>query len=320
MLFFGLFGQGDGDQLHLVELVLAQHAARIAARRPCLGPEAGRPGGDPPGELPLLQQLPGGQAGERHLRRRDEPAVVGGAEEVLAELRQLTGPVERLAAHKVGRNDLLIAVLFRVQVDHELRQRPVQARQGALQDREARARHAACRLELKAAKGLAELEMLLYLEGEGLRLAPAAHFLVRALVGADGNVGVGQVRDAREQVFQRLPRFRLLLLQFAETAFQAGHLGDLGLGILTGAFLLADPLGGVVALCLQFLQLRDGGAARLVERDDLRGQGLGAPVAQGLVEGVGIFANPLEIKHGSSFGRPRLMKEGSCRSGDLPRL
>ena len=98
----GLLGRGDRDQLDLVELVLADHAARVLAGGARLGAEARRPGGEAQRQRLLVEDLVAHQVGERHLGGRDQPAAVVGVEQVLGELRQLAGAVGGLVAHQSG--------------------------------------------------------------------------------------------------------------------------------------------------------------------------------------------------------------------------
>ena len=72
------------------------------------------------------------QVGQRHLGGGDQPAAVGGVEQVLGELRQLAGAEHRLVAHQQRRRDLGVAVLLGLDVEHELAERPLQPRQLAL--------------------------------------------------------------------------------------------------------------------------------------------------------------------------------------------
>ena len=96
-------GRGDADQLDLVELVLADHAARVLAGGARLGAEAGRAGGEAQRQLLLVEDLVVHEVGERHLGGRDQPEAVVGAEQVLGELRQLAGAERRVVAHQERR-------------------------------------------------------------------------------------------------------------------------------------------------------------------------------------------------------------------------
>ena len=69
-------GRGVGEELHLVELVHTEQAAGVAPGRTRLAPVAGRRRGEPQRQLGLLEDLAAVHAGQRHLRRRDQPEVV----------------------------------------------------------------------------------------------------------------------------------------------------------------------------------------------------------------------------------------------------
>ena len=73
MFVAALLGRGDGDKLHLVELVLAQHAARIASGRAGLGAEAGRERGEAEGKLFLGEDGFADEIGERNFGGGNEP-------------------------------------------------------------------------------------------------------------------------------------------------------------------------------------------------------------------------------------------------------
>ena len=116
------------------------------------------------------------------------------------EFRQLRRAEHGLVAHEERRVDLGVAVLGRVQVEHELRQRPLQPRQRALQHNEARAGEFRGGLEIHQAERLADLEMLLRLEGELLWRADFAQLDIGLLVSADRHVPRGKVRNGGEQI------------------------------------------------------------------------------------------------------------------------
>ena len=75
MLFRRLLRRGDGDELDLVELMLADHAAGVFAGGAGLGAEAWRAGGDADGELGLVDDVFADEIGERHFGGGDEPSV-----------------------------------------------------------------------------------------------------------------------------------------------------------------------------------------------------------------------------------------------------
>ena len=92
-LLVGAFGKGDRNQLDLVELVLAQHPSGVLAGRTGLGAEAGGERRHPHRQVLGREDLAGRQVGQRHLGGGDQPQPLGGAEQVLAELRKLAGAV-----------------------------------------------------------------------------------------------------------------------------------------------------------------------------------------------------------------------------------
>ena len=68
-----LFGRRDRDQLDLPELVLADHAARVAPRRSRLGAEADGAGGEAQRQSLLVDDALAHEIGQRHFGGRDEP-------------------------------------------------------------------------------------------------------------------------------------------------------------------------------------------------------------------------------------------------------
>ena len=116
-----------------------------------------------------------------------EALLAAHREQVLLELRQLPGADERAALHQVRHVDFGVAVLARVQVEHELCQRAVQTRDlRAHAPRSAPRRCAPRPSKSSAAQVLAQVDVIARLEGEAARLAPAAHLEVGALVPPSG--------------------------------------------------------------------------------------------------------------------------------------
>src|SRR3546814_11250532 len=61
------------------------------------------------------------------LRRRDKPAPIRGAEQIVGEFGKLPSADQAFIADQQWRIDLFIAILRRLPVKHELRQRAMQA-------------------------------------------------------------------------------------------------------------------------------------------------------------------------------------------------
>ena len=233
------------------------------------------------------------------------PALLRG-KQVALELGQLAGALERIGVDGIGHIALGVAMLLRLHVQHELRQRPVQARQRPLHDREARARELDAHVKVQAQRR-ADIDMVLGLKGKNGRRAPAAHLDVVGFAGAHGHAFVWQVGHRQQQALQ----LGLDLLQARSGLLQLGfgrcHLGLGGLGtvLVALAHQHADLLGQLVALRLQFfgagLQRLAFGFQRLegghVQKRLWVFAGLQA------FDGAGqVFAEKKDVKHGAILG------------------
>ncbi len=76
MLVPPLLGRGDGDELDLGELVLADHAAGILARRAGFGAKARRERGEAQRQRVLVEDQFAHEIGQRHFGGGDEPEVL----------------------------------------------------------------------------------------------------------------------------------------------------------------------------------------------------------------------------------------------------
>ena len=73
VLLCRLLGRGDGDELDLGELMLADHAAGVFAGGAGLGAEARRAGGDAYGKLRLVGDVLAHEIGQRNFGGGNEP-------------------------------------------------------------------------------------------------------------------------------------------------------------------------------------------------------------------------------------------------------
>ena len=335
MLVGGFLGRRDRDQLDLVELVLAQHAAGVAPRRPGLGPEAGRQRGEAQGQFLLAEDRLADEVGQRHLGGGDEPEFLGTSarrillglvalcragpdglrgvqpledgELVVLELRQLRRAEHGRIAHQDRRRHLQIPVLLRVQVEHELAQRPLQPGELALQHHEARAGQLGRRLEIHQPGSLAELEMLPAL-GEPLarRGVAAVDWTLPCSSAPVRHVGLRQVRDRGEPVGQGLVGRVLRRLQGRLGGFQRRDLVHQrgGPGLVLGLLGAADLLGQRVAPLLVRLRGRDRRLPRLVEGGQRGRERREAAAGEVAVEGVRVLPDGADVVHriGSGIG------------------
>src|SRR3954470_21047683 len=114
-------GRGVAYELHLVELVGAQNAAGVLARRSRLTTKAGRVRDESLREHLGVEDLVAIEIRDRHLGGGNEEEIlalhrVG----IVLELRELTGTRHRGAIHNDGRPHLLVPMLAGVRVDEEV--------------------------------------------------------------------------------------------------------------------------------------------------------------------------------------------------------
>ena len=197
-------------------------------------------------------------------------------------------------------------------IQHELAQRPLQPRQPALEDHEARAAHAGGGLEIHQAKGLAEIGVVAGgLDGEGF--APAPDLDIPGLIGALRHVRRGQVWQAGQEVPQGLVRG---LLSFGVTGGLSLQDLDLcqeprGLGCIAGSLGLANPPGEVITPGLRRFGGGSGGADLLVQQQRLRRGSRPTLRRPGHLVKVGSVAKGSDVMHGgrvqglADFSSPR---------------
>ena len=308
-----LVGVHDLHHLDLVELVLADHAARIAAVAAGFGAEARCVGREFDRQVGLGHHHVAHKVGQWHFAGGDEVqgrvvrhglavlAALLGGEEVTLELRQLARALERVGVHGVGHVALGVAMLLRLHVQHELAQCAVQAGDGARHHGEARARELDAHVEVQAQR-CAHIHMVLHFEIELGGGSPAAHFHVAMLVAAHGHAFVRQVGHGHQHGQQ----LGLDLLQAGGGLFQlhlaCGHLGldSFGAFLVAPAHQHADLLGQLVALGLQLfgagLQRLALGLQRLESGDVQESLGLFAGF-QPRDGGVEVFAEEEDVKH-----------------------
>ena len=187
-----------------------------------------------------------------------------------------------------------------MRVGHKVDERTLQARALAAQHIEAALRQLHAALEVDDAQLGAKIPMRLRLEVELGRRAPTAHLGVLAFILADRRGLMRHVGHVHHELGKgRLGlvaagrRLRQLVVDLANAL-----LGGLGLVLLAFAHHLADRLRRRIALSGKLLFLRDGGAALLVKRQEALAIELEVARAHRLDDGIQVFANEFEIKHG----------------------
>src|SRR5215472_17711064 len=148
-----MLGPSELHQLDLLELVLADDSAHVAPIGPSLAAETRRVGAQRDGELIGVERLVAKQVRNGHLCRGREPKVVIlDLEQIFFELGQLTGPEKAGGIDQERWQNLGIAVLTSVHVQHEADQSALQPRPDTPIDRESRAGDLGCTLQVENMK------------------------------------------------------------------------------------------------------------------------------------------------------------------------
>ncbi len=121
-------------------------------------------------------------------------------EEIATKFRQLAGTVQRVLVNQVRHVVLDIAVLFGMQIDHELTQGAVQAGNLPLHYHKAGAGQLNRRGKVEAFSHLAQRDVIAYFKIKLTWLTPAAHFHVFAVVFTERHTVVRQVRQGQRDV------------------------------------------------------------------------------------------------------------------------
>ena len=264
---------------------MADHAAHVFAVGAGLGAEAGGGGGEGDAAFREVDGFVAEEVGERDFGGGDEPVVVVlelawdvgafvvGVKEVFGEFGEAAGAEEGAGVDEGGWEDLDVAVLAGVEVEHEVGKCAFEAGAGAKVDDEAGAGDFGGALEVENAEGLAEFPVGLGGKGEGAGFAPGFNELILVLGGAWGDVVGGEVGEGFEEGAE-------FGIGFGGSSFEGVCAGLEGGGLLadggrvgSGFFELAELLGEGVALSLEGFGLGDGGAAVGVEGGEVLEEG-----------------------------------------------
>ena len=158
------------------------------------------------------------QVGQRHFRRRDQRVVAAvslffqrtSMEQVAGEFRQLAGAIQGVLVYQVRDIVFAIAMLFSVQIQHELRQGAVQTGQLAFHHHEARTGELNGGGKIQPAVHFTQRHVIAHVKIELARRAPAADFNVVVFVTANRHVIVRNIRDRQRDIADfRQQRFKL---------------------------------------------------------------------------------------------------------------
>src|SRR5262249_4210148 len=185
-----------------------------------------------------------------------------GLEELLLEFGELPDPEHRRPADQMGHPDLGIAVLARVEVEHEGRECSFQARGRSPEHREARFRDLGGPLEIEEAERFADFVMGLRREGKLSRLPPLSDLGIVLAAGADWHRWMRQVRKLQEEVLDLLVDRLDVTVQRLDAIADLAHARLLGRRVLPPALGLPDGLRGAIPQRLEILGLLEETTAR----------------------------------------------------------
>ncbi len=159
-----------------------------------------RVGAQRDGKLVGIQRLVAKQIGDRHFGGGREPEIVIlDLEQILLELGKLAGAEQAGGVDQERRQHLGVAVLARVDIQHEVDERPLQLRAHAPVDGKSRAGDFGGTLQVQDAQLRAQVPMRFGFEIELARLAPAADFDVVLGALADRHRFVRNIGNAGQQ-------------------------------------------------------------------------------------------------------------------------
>ena len=203
-----------------------------------------------------------------------------------------------------------IRLLAGLHVQHELRQRPVQARQRAFHDGKARASEFGAQLKVQPQR-LADIHMVFGFKSQGCRgaaqasfRAPFTHLDIACFTNAQRHAVMRQIGNGQQQSLQ----VELNLVQTGAAGFQLGlkrtDLRHHRSGVFAFGLKLADLFGQRVALVLQLFSAGLDGLAFSLQRlkdfyieEDLR---VLAGFQPGNRRGQ-VFTEQVDVKHGAVY-------------------
>ena len=279
--------------------MLADKASRIPARGARLLAEARRVCRVVYWQLISRDDLLCPQVGHRDLGRRDEEHVLcRKIKHVVLELRQLTGARHRLAVCHERRKDLGIALLFGVQVEHEVDDSPFELCAKALVHREPRTGDLACALEVQDIQPLADVPVSLRFEAELPRLADSAQFDIVGIVFTCLHLRIRNVRYAKKHIPQFLLYIRDFTVEFLDPGRQLLHLFEQLRNVLSLLLKLRHLSRGDVLLVLEGLDLGEDLSSLHIEisgSSDIE-IALAASLDTGF-DFIKMFSDPFDIQH-----------------------
>ena len=255
--------------------------------------------GEPHRQAARLDDAVGDEVRERHLGRRDQAQLRLDVEreEIRRELRQLPRAEQCSVVDEIRNVGLAVAVLLRLHVEHQLRERALQARERAAQHDEARAGKLRGGVEVHEAELLAQRDVIERREVELRRRAPAPQLDVVARVPARRHGLVQHVRQTREEIVELRGRRGQLRLGCRQRVTELADVALQRLDVAARGFRAADVLGALVARLAQALDLNLDLLALRLEGEPALAVELEAAAREICDDRVEVLAKQLDVEH-----------------------
>ena len=294
-----VFRARDADHFDLFELVLTQHAGCIAACRSCFGPETLGVGHVATGQVAFVDGESVDNIGQCDLSSWDQPPTIRCLIAVFAKFRQLTGAIHHFFAHQDGRDRFRQPVFLDMHVQHELRQRAVQARNGAGKQNETAAGKLGRSFEIHPGADRGNVKMLYWIKIEVARVTIAVDFNVIVFIRTVRDGVIRQVRYAHEHIRQSGIFGLCLIVQCGYLRFLLANqrAEPFELGLITTAFGSTYFFCGLVCFGLRGLSSKDLGAARFVDGQNLGRHRCKPTARQGRIKSGGVVTDGANIMH-----------------------
>ncbi len=249
--------------------MLPDNAAHIFAIGARFTAKAGCVSGQANGKLRGIESFIAIEVRDRDFGGRDQPEIlfaVRDAEQILRKFRQLARTVHGLRIHQVRRQNFGVAMLARVQIEHEICKSALESRSQRPIDGKAGSGKLGRAFEIEHAKMLAQFPMRLGLEIERRWRTPAARFDVVRFALPYRHSVMGKIGKSCQDVAQAGVGIGGLFFELLNLL--AHILGGLNLrgGILPAFLGPGDLFGSLVPPGFQSLHLGDGVAAFGIDR------------------------------------------------------
>ena len=266
-LFVALLGPRELHQLHFLKLVLPDDPPHIPPIGTRFAAEARRIRTELNRKLIGVQRFVAEEVRYRNLGRRRQPEIgILAMEQVFGELRQLPGSLKARRIDQKRRQHFGVTMLARVDIQHEVDQRPLQLGPQPDVHGEPCARYLGRPLHIQNVQCRPQVPVRLRREVKLRRRSPAADFHVILAASAHRNRLVRNIRDAQQNLIERRVHRLQLFIQRGDGVANLAHL-PLAVGrVLTGLAKLRDFGALRVSQSLQLLGFGDGAAALSIQR------------------------------------------------------